>query len=356
MNQIFSERFKSARLLNGLSLQDLADKLENKVSRQALHKYEKGEVVPDSEMIGLLADALNIRPDYFFRETKVEIGEICFRKLKNLPAKDENKIVEQTREYLSRYLELEEIIGLQTIYKNPLEEYSEPITCFKEVEKAAVFLRKKWDLGTDPIYNAVELLEDNHIKVVELEEVDGFDGLQTWVNGNIPVIVINKSRLKKEDRKRFTVMHELGHLLLTSIKSLPEAQQEKLCHQFAAAMLFPSEAMINELGEKRNRLLIQELGTLKQQYGISIQAIVMRARDLEIISDNYCKQFFFYLKQMHWKVEEPKDYDYEGTERATRFTQLIFRALAEELISMSKAASLSNQKLAEFRSESLMVG
>jgi Zn-dependent peptidase ImmA (M78 family) len=223
------------------------------------------------------------------------------------------------------------------------------------VEEAAKFLRNKWNLGTDPIYNAVELLEDNHIKVVELEEVDGFDGLQTWVNGNIPVIVINKSRLKKEDRKRFTVMHELGHLLLIGIKELPEVQQEKLCHQFAAAMLFPAEAMINELGEKRNRLLIQELGTLKQQYGISIQAIVMRAKDLEIISENYCKQFFFYLKQMHWKVEEPKDYDYEGTERATRFTQLIFRALAEELISMSKAASLSNQKLAEFRSESLMV-
>ena len=89
MNQIFAERFKSARVLNGLSLQDLADKLENKVSRQALHKYEKGEVIPDSEMINLLCTALNVRPDFFFRETVVELSEIEFRKLKKLPAKEE---------------------------------------------------------------------------------------------------------------------------------------------------------------------------------------------------------------------------------------------------------------------------
>ena len=66
MHNTFSDRFKSARLLNGLSLQDLANALNNKISRQALHRYEKGEVIPDSEMVNLLSHALKVRPDYFF--------------------------------------------------------------------------------------------------------------------------------------------------------------------------------------------------------------------------------------------------------------------------------------------------
>jgi len=86
MNHIFAKRFKSARLLNGFSLQDLADALENKVTRQALHRYEKGEVIPDSEMIGFLSNVLKVRPDYFFRATDVEIGEVNYRKLKRMPA------------------------------------------------------------------------------------------------------------------------------------------------------------------------------------------------------------------------------------------------------------------------------
>src|SRR5690606_1494286 len=80
--QLFGERFKSARLLNGFSLQGLADALGNKVTKQALHKYEKGEVVPDSEKLSLISDALNVRPDYFFRPMAVELGPIEYRKLK----------------------------------------------------------------------------------------------------------------------------------------------------------------------------------------------------------------------------------------------------------------------------------
>ena len=53
----FGERLKSARTMAGLSLQDLAEKLQNRVTRQALHKYEKGEIMPDSEMVGLLCEA-----------------------------------------------------------------------------------------------------------------------------------------------------------------------------------------------------------------------------------------------------------------------------------------------------------
>lgn len=350
MSQLFSERFKSARVLNGFSLQDLSDKLENKITKQSLHRYEKGEVIPDSSMIGELSAALGVRPDFFFRETKVEIGEVEFRKIPGVSAKEEYKLIETVKDKLSRYLELEEILSFKSSFKNPVDKH--PIKSSEQVEAAAVAVRKAWGLGSDPIANCLALLEDKHIKIIEVETEASIDGLQTWVNGDIPVIAINTTKLKSHDRKRFTALHELGHLLLP-LKGLTEKQKETFCHEFAGSLLLPKETAYAELGKSRNKLMIQELGPLKQQYGISIQAIVMRAKALNIISDNYARQLFFHFDQMGWREHEPFEYNLE--ERSNRFNQLLFRALAEELISMSKAAALCNQSLAEFREKSLMV-
>ncbi len=353
MNQLFAERLKSARLMNGLSLQDLSDKMGNKVSRQSLHKYEKGEVRPDSEMMGLLCDILAVRPDFFIRENAIELGSINFRKLAKCSEKDQVSIVEKTKETLSRYLELEEILGLDDNFKHPLNNFK-AISSFEDVELAAKEVRKQWGLGDEPISNIIELLEDNHIKVIEIDANDDFDGLQTWIKSkNIPVIVLNSSNFKPRDRRRFTILHELGHLLLP-INNTEEKLEEKYCHAFAGAMLLPANSLKRELGSKRNKLSIQELGILKQQFGISIQAIVMRALNCGIISDYYTKYYFKYISEMGWKVEEP--YKLEGREYPKRFSQLIFRGLSEEIISMSKAASLMNLKLAEFRAKTLAVG
>lgn len=352
MNQLFAERFKSARLMNGFSLQDLSDNLGNKITRQALHKYEKGEVNPDSEMLDILCEVLRVRPDYFTRETIVELGAINFRKLQRFPPKEQSCIIERTREVLSRYLELEEILGLKKIFEHPVP--NSKINSPEDIEGIAHKIREKWKLGNGPIINVAELLEENNIKVLELDTKEGFDGMQTWINEkDIPVIVLNVGKLKSNDRKRFTAFHELGHLLLP-LEGIDEKLAERYCHRFAGAMLFPKEAIINELGNKRSKISIQELGFLKEQYGISIQAMIFRLGDLGIITENYKRYYFQYINQMGWKVEEP--YVYEGKETSNRFEQLIYRALAEDIISMSKAASLKNMKLAEFRSKSIMIG
>ena len=344
---IFAERFKSARLMKGFSLQDLADALGNKLSRQALHRYEKGEVIPDSEKINLIGNALNVSPDYFFRTTKVELSEVEFRKLSKMPQKEASIVKEKTKEYLSRYLELEEILGLPNVFVNHLKDI-EPVTTYKQVNRAAELLREKWGLGKAPVFNIVELLEDKNIKVVELDVNENFDGMQTFVNDTIPVVAYNIKKADKPDRIRFTLLHELAHLLI-KFGDVTEKQKETLCHQFAGAMLLPGESIKAELGEHRNKLSIMELANIKKQYGISMQAIVMRARDCGIINEHYTKQFFFMFVQMNWKVDEP--YDYIGVEESNRFKQLLFRALIEDQISMSKAASLNNQSLADFKKQ-----
>ena len=348
---IFSERFKSARLMKGFSLQDLADAIDNKLSRQALHRYEKGEVIPDSEKINLLSQALGVTSDFFFRSTKVELGDIEYRKLSKMPQKEASIIKEKNKEYLSRYLELEEILGLNNTFINHLEDF-EIISNYEQVNQAANILREKWELGKGPIFNIVELLEDKNIKVIALKVNDDFDGLQTFVNGNIPVVAYNANKINKPDRIRFTLLHELAHLLL-KFGDITDRQKETLCHQFAGAMLLHEETIKSELGNHRNKLSINELGNIKKQYGISMQAIIMRAKDCSIINEHYTKQFFFMIKQMNWKIEEPVEYN--GIEESNRFQQLLFRALIEEQISMSKAASLNNQTLADFRKEHQMV-
>lgn len=351
MKEIFSERFKSARLMKGFSLQDLANALDNKLSRQALHRYEKGEVIPDNDKINLLSKVLEVSPDYFFRSTKVELGEVEFRKLSKMPQKEASIIKEKTKEKLSRYLELEGILGLPNEFDNHLKDF-EVVTTYEQINRAAELLREKWNLGNGAIFNVVEILEDKNIKVVNLDVDEDFDGLQTFVNDTIPVVAYNLKKANKPDRIRFTLLHELAHLLL-KFGNVTERQKETLCHQFAGAMLLPEKTIKAELGEHRNKLSSLELANIKKQYGISMQAIIMRAKDCGIINENYTKQLFFLFKQMNWKVDEP--YDYEGVEQSNRFEQLLFRALIEDQISMSKAASLNNQTLADFRKKHQMV-
>lgn len=345
--EIFSERFKSARLMRGFSLQDLADAMDHQLSRQALHRYEKGQVIPDAEKIHLLSKALNVSIDYFFRTTKVELSDIEYRKLSKMPQKEASAIKEKTRDYVSRYLELEEILGLPNAFENHLKDF-ETVTTYEQVNKAAELLREKWNLGNGAIFNVVEILEDKNIKVVKLDVDEDFDGLQTYVNDSVPVVAYNIRKTKKPDRVRLTLLHELAHLLL-NFGDISKKQKETLCYQFAGALLLPEETIKAELGEHRNKLSTMELGNIKKQYGISMQAIVMRAKDCGIINEHYTRQFFFFINQMNWKADEPVEYT--GVEESNRFEQLLFRALIEDQISMSKAASLSNKSLAEFKKE-----
>lgn len=64
----FPQRLKSARIMKGLSLQDLADLMEPTISRQALHKYESGALKPNGKIIINLSKVLGVKPDYFLKE------------------------------------------------------------------------------------------------------------------------------------------------------------------------------------------------------------------------------------------------------------------------------------------------
>ncbi len=181
----------------------------------------------------------------------------------------------------------------------------------------------------------------------EVEDFEHFDGLSGFVSGmDIPVIAVYKGN--DLVRKRFTVAHELAHLLL-DFSEVEEKTTEKLCHGFAGALLLPEKILLDELGRQRNKITVWELKKLKGIFGISIQAIMARAAKLGIISENGYRSFCIYASKNGWRKEEPGKY--EGKEVANRFKQLVYYAAAEQIISFSKAAEFLNKSVAEFDQE-----
>lgn len=343
MENLFASRLISARKMAGMSLQDLADKLGNVVTKQSLSKYEQGQMKPDSDFLIQIAKALHVTVDYFFRDTKIKLEGIEFRKKVKLSKVEEEIIKEKTIDYLERYFELERLLNLDPSFKQPIK--NRQIQGLEDIEIAAEELREEWALGLDPIPNIIKMLEDKHIKVFEIEASLDFDGFSAFISGKIPVIVVNKSF--DTVRRRFTALHELAHLILNFDAINDEKEKEKLCHAFAGAFLIPRKSFIEKFNFQRTHISLEELVFVKEYYGISIQAIMARAKNLNVINDYYYKNFNIQFNVRGYKKNEPGNY--QGEEKSSRFQQLLYRAAAEEVISLSKAAALINISLSEFR-------
>lgn len=349
--QIFGYRLKQARTMRGLSLRGLEEKIAGAVSYNALNKYEKGEMMPGSDILMAVADATDQTAGFFFRPLKGDIQSIKFRKKTKLGKKAQDSIRERALDFFERYLEVESIVGLDSDFKNPLRDLKGKIRTPEDAEKAADHLRAAWELGRNALPNLHETLENNQIKVFEADSDDAFDGFSGWLDG-IPVVVIAK-RLNEQclTRKRNTFAHELGHVLLKDALAddISEKEEERIVHRFSAALLLPKEVFFEEFGKNRKSVSLEELVDIKITYGISIAAIVYRAKDFQSISDAAYSRFWKVYNTRGWRNKEPGDDVYQGNESSTRFKQLVWRALSEELISRSKAAELLNVPVDELR-------
>jgi len=348
MNDLFAKRLKSARTLAGLSMDELVERMGKKVTKTAISKYENGEMMADGAVLMALSSALGVSTDYFFRPFSVGIENIAFRKKSKLSNKKEASIKEQVTDKIERYLEVEQFLDIRSEFTNPIE--NRIINTGEEVEEAVNYLLEYWQLGYNALPNIIDMLEDLEIKVIEIDAPDEFDGFSGWAKAtandkvSYPVIVVNQHYTI--ERKRLTALHELGHLVLKFAEGLEHKIVERLCYRFAGAMLVPEQTMRIELGTHRSSISVQELIAMKEAYGISIAALMHRAKDLEIITD------YQYINFRKWIGKNPAEVglgNYQGIEKSTRFEQLVYRAAAEEVISMSKAASLANLRLAEFR-------
>ncbi len=337
---MIGQRLKLARSAAGLSLRGLEEKIRNRVTAQAIGKYERNESMPGSGVLIALADALDVSVDYLVGDQEMVLEAVDFRKKTITSRREESQVEATVLYFLERYLMVEELLNLPSVeWHSPREAPYPVMRDVSEADRAAQSLRDHWGLGNDPIPNLVELLEEQGIKVlaVDLTNIDGLTArVRRAEKGAVPVIVVN--RKEWGERQRFTLAHELGHMVMDVAAKLDE---EKAAHRFAGAFLMPADALWAKIGKHRTAIGWGELFELKQLFGASVQAITYRCKDLGIFSEATFRRLFNDFTRFGWRkppYEEPLARQ-EG-EEPKRFKRLTFRALAEGAISEAKAAEL----------------
>jgi Zn-dependent peptidase ImmA (M78 family)/transcriptional regulator with XRE-family HTH domain len=372
---MFGERLKLARKKAGFSLRALSEALENRVSAQAIGKYERGEMMPSSSILLALTKTLDVSLDYLMGSQVSQLDGVEFRKKSGTSAKDRARVEAAVIAHVERYLTIEDILDLNSAeWHRPFDAVR--LTQVEDAEKLAVDVRKAWHLGEAPIPNLTELLEEHGIKVCITPLPDDVSGMtcivkrapaylagsyarSTQIKGEkdvdivctveaseadkVPVIVVNRAHTL--ERRRLTLAHELGHRL---IREDSPVDHEKVANYFAGAFLVPADHLKREIGKHRKGIGYAELIQLKQMYRVSAAAFLVRLERLGIIDDSTLA-YAFQTFARGWRREEPDPLevpDQQGTrELPRRFERLCYWALAEKLISPSKASELLQRPL-----------
>lgn len=353
---MFGERLKLARKKAGYSLRGLSDALGNKVSAQAIGKYERDEMMPASDVLTAMTKVLDVKLEFLLSNHVKKLQKVDFRKKSGTSVKDRSRVEATVIERVERYLSVEEILDLDSA------EWHQPFSpvkldCLEDAEQLAEQLREEWGLGIDPIPNMTELLEEKGIKVLVIELPEKVSGLTCMVERGedkppVPVIVVNINF--PLERRRFTLAHELGHRLID--ESSP-VDHEKASDIFGGSFLVNPEHLRQEIGFHRNSVSFPELIDLKRLYRVSAASMLMRFKQAGILSES-AVAYAFQTFARSWRRVEPKPLETKENqgelERPQRFERLCYWALSEKLISPAKASEFL--QLPYFKLEQVLQG
>ena len=344
MENTFAQRLINARKIRGYSQRELCSRLDGKISSNAIAKYETGKMLPSSQNLIAIAEVLDFDVDYFFRPFTVNIDpdSFEFRKRSSLPVKKEASIKESIALSIEKYQEIEAIthenVQFGLSYGNIL------LRTDNDARSLGARFRQDLNLGTDCLSTPIEVLESNGVKVIEIDSDPKFDGSCVRDIG-MPVIVLNRNLIS--ERRRLTLFHELAHLILAFDDG---ADVERLCNVFANEVLLPSVVLKSLLGEHRKNLSWKELKLIQTGFGISVDAIMVKAKQLGIITESVHRALCIDMNrntELKRRVQEsvyPK-------ETSSRFERLVYKSLADAMISVSKAASLLGTSVDEVNAQ-----
>ena len=310
-------RLVCAREARGMTQTSLADVAG--ISRAAISLYEKGQRVPSSHILRKVANSLNFPIHFFLQKVSNEVNNTIFfrsmssaTKTARLRAKRRYEWLLDIASYLQSFVTFPKV-------NFPNFDLSDDIVSFSDevIENAANQTRKHWGLGFGPISNVVWLLENNGA-IVGRQELNAktLDAFSNWSEEDInrPYFILGKEK-RAAARSRFNAAHELGHMVLhrnidenklrdTSYFKLIESQ----ANSFASAFLLPEQTFSQEV------LFAPNLGmlvALKSKWRVSIAAMVMRLRQLRLISRERERRLFMNISKRHWRTKEPLDDELE---------------------------------------------
>lgn len=342
MKDIFPIRLKNARKMRGMSYRKLSECMDGEVSANALAKYERGEIFPSSKVMIKLSSALNVRIDDFFRPVtvNVDLESIKYRKKASLGKKEIEAINYYATSELEKYIEVERMSGEEGDFST--NYFDVPVKDDNDALSIAARFRQDFHLGSAPIATPIEMLETAGVKIIEVDACNRFDGDSFTVDG-IFVIVLNKNF--PSERKRLSLFHEVGHKVMKFQEGVDE---ERLCNIFANEVLLPTEVFIGKIGRIRKDISLVELKDLQRQFGISVEAMMVKARQAGVISQNRYVSFYKYKNKSKRFKEEVESSVFEK-ECCQRYERLVFKLLANEVITESKCASLIGCSIQEVR-------
>lgn len=346
---MIGKRLKRARAAAGLSMAELGGRVG--VSANMIKKYEHDESMPGSVVYRKLRLELGVPRGTLMRPVELELGDVEYRKRATAPKRVTRRIEADVLEQAERWKLLADLwpelpAPIFRGRKLGVRGLPRMIDGVDQVEQVAERVRERWGLGAAPVRDLTALLEERGILVIvtAVDVEEKFDGLQATAGGQ-PLIVIAADW--PGDRQRFTLAHELGHLLLRGRIRSRVLDEEKACNRFAGAFLLPAAAVRERLGGRCEKLTRAELLRLKQEYGLSMAGCVYRAADLGIIDAAHCRELFRMFSIRGWRKKEPGPaYPPEST---SQFARLVCRAFDAEAVGESKAAEMLNCSILDFR-------
>jgi Zn-dependent peptidase ImmA (M78 family)/transcriptional regulator with XRE-family HTH domain len=332
--QLFAgSRLALARHLSGLRKTDLAGLIDK--TPTAIAAYETGRSRPSSSTVAALCVALGVEPSFFLPTTGTAEAshtrlEPNFRSLRSTTqlARDQasayGALVRDLISVFERHVELPEV-AITTEMRSDIA--SEKTTA----AEAAQEIRQQWGLGTAPIKHVLRLAENRGVVCAfspfQVAAVDAYS-FDTKVR---PVIILNTL---KDDyyRQRFDLAHEVGHLVMHADSDPGNNIAERQAHSFAAEFLLPEDEISKQLPRRPFWPALQEL---KEYWGVSMQALLYRGRELKIYRDVTYRNAMVHMSKNGWRRKEP------GTRPAVEQTSLLPRAL-----SLIEDAGISAEQLA----------
>jgi Zn-dependent peptidase ImmA (M78 family)/transcriptional regulator with XRE-family HTH domain len=320
-------RVKQAREIRKLTQSELAHRIN--VHQSVIAKMEADMRDWDSSLIESIALQLGF-PVSFFKQgigPEFPLGSLLFRCRAKLPANEKNRIRQLA---LLEYEACEKM----AVGTRPIPLHFPSLTNTDPVEAAKV-TRATLGFGPDtPIPHLINKLEKNGIFVFAVPDTDAaFEAFSLWSDSDPrhPVIAVGID--KPTDRVRLSCAHELGHLVLHRSPRGNLAEMEKEAYAFAAEFLMPEDAMRKEI---RTPLALMDLARLKPRWGVSIQALIYRAHELDMLSDRQYRYFFEQITKLGWRKREPEEFDVKA-EKPRLFTKLAEIAFGQ-FVSVDKVA------------------
>lgn len=324
-------RLKAARLYRGLTIADVASMSD--VSKQAISQFENGKTEPKLETLMRLTQVLLFPREYFYEKTqkKISIGDTYFRSLASTTNKERLIQIECVKLLVAIYKAIDEYIAFPK-----LNLYTVPENFDFDMERLAREVRSYWKLGNKKIPNIINVLETNGVIVntrfTNGKKIDAYSQIERIDNETIAVIILGDDK-ENAFRRNFSAAHELGHLLLDDffdiegMSKLEYKEMEDMMNRFAGALLVPEQVYRLEL-QTNLKTELNFYIELKQKYGVSAAALIVRARQLGELSINQYQYLMKQLSQKGYRTCEP--YDRETKQMKPRYLKEAIKMIIEE--------------------------